>query len=145
MNVWTTAAAALVLMAVAGDTEAIRKDKKAMQGAWKVIASQQDGERVPPDDLKDLFLIFKGDSILIREGGKTDEKSRSRSIRRRAQRNGSDDQFGPNKEKIDRAHLRVRRRSAAHCIQSNKEAPRHAVCFTVGGKLWLVTLQKSTD
>ena len=45
-----------------------------MQGTWKVVGSEQDGERVPADEIKDLFLIFKADSIHIREGGKTEEK-----------------------------------------------------------------------
>src|SRR2546422_521555 len=69
-----TICAFTIVLAAAGDADSIRKDKAAMQGVWKVIASEQDGEKVPADDIKDLFLIFKGDAILIREAGKAEEK-----------------------------------------------------------------------
>ena len=46
MNTWASTIVALTLIAVAGDREEIRKDKAALQGTWKVIASVQDGDRV---------------------------------------------------------------------------------------------------
>ena len=63
--------AGTILLAGGQDiTEAIRKDKAALQGTWKVTSSESKGEKVPAEDLKELFLIFRGDAILIREGGK---------------------------------------------------------------------------
>jgi hypothetical protein len=55
MNAWASISLGMMVIAVAGDTEAARKDRAALQGTWRVIASVQDGERVPADDLKDLF------------------------------------------------------------------------------------------
>src|SRR5262245_38375694 len=144
MNAWTTAAAAMMLFALAGDTDAIRKDTKALQGTWKVIASQQDGDRVPPDDLKGLFLIFKANAILIREGGKTDEKfAFALDPAKKPKEMDLTIKFGPNKEKIDRAIYEFDGERLRICIQSNKDSPRpREFVSTPGSKLWLVTLQK---
>jgi uncharacterized protein (TIGR03067 family) len=147
MNAWATVAVAITLAAFTGDAEAIKKDKAALQGTWKVIASQQDGDRVPPDDLKDLYLIFKGDAILIREGGKTDEKfAFNVDPSKKPKEMDLTIKFGPNKEKIDRAIYEFDGDRVRICIQSNKDSPRpREFASLAGSKLWLVTLQRTKD
>lgn len=145
MNVWMITTIALTTIALAGDAEAIRKDKAALQGTWSVIASQQDGERVPTDDLKDLYLIFKDNAILIREGGKTEEKFAFQlNPSKTPKEMDLTIKFGPNKEKIDRAIYEFDGDRVRICIQSNKDAPRpRDLAAPSGSKLWLVTLQKT--
>lgn len=147
MNALLTAVVSITLVALTGDTEAIKKDKASLQGTWKVIASQQDGERVPPDDLKDLFLIFKNDAILIREGGKTEEKfSFSIDPAKKPREMDLTINFGPNKGKVDRAIYEFDGDRVRICIQSNKDAARpREFASAPGSKLWLVTLQRTKD
>jgi uncharacterized protein (TIGR03067 family) len=130
-----------------GDAESIRKDTAALQGAWKVIGSEQDGEKVPADDLKDLFLIFKGDAIYIREGGKSEEKfSFKLDPARKPKHIDLTIQFGPNKGKVDRAIYELDGSRLRICIQSSKDAPRPSDFSTKSsGKLWLVVMERTKD
>ncbi len=126
-------------------TEAIRKDKAALQGTWKVIASEQDGEKVPADDIKDLFLIFKADAISIREGGKTEEKfTFTLDPTKKTKEIDLTIRFGPNKGKVDRAIYQIDGDTVRICIQSNKDSPRPRSFSTqANSKLWLVVLQRT--
>src|SRR5271166_389847 len=51
-------------------SQAIKKDKASLQGTWKVTSSISKGVKAPPEE---IFLIFRGDAILVREDGKTAE------------------------------------------------------------------------
>ena len=146
MNAWTT----LCLMAattitLAGDASAVRKDKAALQGTWRVVASEQDGEKVPADDLKDLFLIFKEDAIQIREGTKSEEKFRfAIDPARNPKEMDLTILFGPKKGMIDRAIYTIDGNTLRICIQSNKDSPRPRDFSTrPASKLWLVVLERS--
>jgi uncharacterized protein (TIGR03067 family) len=145
MNVWATTTIALACLALAGDAAAIRKDTKALEGMWAVIASQQDGERVPANDLKDLYLIFKDNAIHIREGGKSEEKFAFQIDPLKSPKEMDlTIKFGPNKGKIDRAIYEFDGDRVRICIQSNKDAPRPKDFASLpGSKLWLVTLQRT--
>lgn len=130
----------------AGDiTEMIRKDKTALQGVWKVTASEQNGEKVAAEDIKDLFLIFKQDSILIREGGKTEEKfTFLLDPVKKPKEIDLTIRFGPNEGKVDRAIYQIEGDTLRICIQSNRDSPRPREFSTRGnGKMWLVVLQRS--
>jgi uncharacterized protein (TIGR03067 family) len=54
---------------VAADTkeDAVKKDKVALQGAWKVEAYEDGGKSTPEEELKDTCLIFKGDKLLTKK------------------------------------------------------------------------------
>jgi len=139
---------AVLVLTVGGDiTEMIRKDKAALQGTWKVTASEQDGEKVPADDLKDLFLIFKGDAILIKEGGKAEERfSYLLDPSKKPKEIDLIVKVGQNKGRIDRAIYQVDGDVLRICIQSTKDAPRARDFSTrAGSKLWLVVLQRTKD
>src|SRR5271170_7712702 len=63
--------AGVLAFAGGGDvSQAIKKDKASLQGTWKVTSSVSKGVKAPPEE---IFLIFRGDAILIREDGKTAE------------------------------------------------------------------------
>ena len=132
------------LAVIGGDAEAIRKDRAALQGLWKVTASEQGGEKVPAGDIKDLFLIFKGDAILISEGGKAEEKfAFSLAPTKTPKELDLTIQVGPNKGKVDRAIYQIDGDTLRICIQSDREAARPRDFATkAGGKLWLVVLQR---
>jgi len=137
-----------ILLAGGSDvSEAIRKDKAALQGAWKVTASESKGEKVPAEDLKDLFLIFRGDAILIREAGKTQENffyllDPTKKIK-------EIDvilKVGPQKGRIDRWIYEIDGDTLRICIQSNKNAARPREFRSVAGAdLWLVVLQRTKE
>ena len=47
--------------------EAIKKDKAALQGNWKVQSFVMDGEAIPPEELDELpFFVVTGDQMQIR-------------------------------------------------------------------------------
>src|SRR5438552_18023971 len=107
MNAMIGCALAAVLLVMSGD-EAIRKDKAALQGTWKVFASEQDGAKVPAADIKDLHLIFKADVIRVREGGKEETKFTFLiDPTKKPKEIDLTIQFGPNKGKIDRAIYQI--------------------------------------
>ncbi len=138
--------AAAALAALGGDSaEAIRKDRAALQGVWKVTASEQGGERVPADDIKDLFLIFQGEAIQIREGGKAEVRFAFALAPTKSPKEiDLTIQVGPNKGKVDRAIYRLDGDNLSICIQSDRDAPRPREFATrAGGKLWLVVLQRA--
>lgn len=147
MNSWAVWTAALAIAGAGDITEAIRKNKAALQGTWKVVASEQDGEKVGADDLKDLFLIFKEDAILVREGGKSDEKFSFRlDPTKKPKEIDVTVKFGPNKGRVDRAIYQLDGEALRICIQSNKDSPRpRAFSTQAGSKLWLVVMQRTKE
>ena len=149
MNPLTAFTLAGSLLLLAGDdiTSAIRKDKAALQGAWKVTASEQDGEKVPAADIKDLQLIFKADAIYVSEGGKAAENfSFLLDPLKKPKEIDLTIKIGPNKGRVDRAIYQLDGDTLRICIQSNKDTPRPRDFSTqVGSKLWLVVLQRTKE
>jgi uncharacterized protein (TIGR03067 family) len=135
----------IAAIVVGGDVDAIRRDRAALQGVWRVTASEQGGEKVPAEDLKDLYLIFLGDAIHIREGGKSEEKfAFTLDPTKKLKEMDLTIRFGPNKGRIDRAIYDLDGNRLRICIQGDKDAPRPRDFSTrAGGKLWLVVLQKA--
>jgi uncharacterized protein (TIGR03067 family) len=126
---------------------AIKKDKAALQGTWKVTASVSKGEKSSADDIKNLFLIFKGDAILVREGGKTEEKfSYSLDPLKTTKELDLTLKVGPQKGRVDRAIYKIEGDKLTICIQTNKDAPRpREFRSPVGSELWLVTLERTKE
>ena len=139
---------AAVLTFGGGDiTELIRKDRAALQGTWKVIASEDNGEKVPAGELKDLFLLFKGDAIAIREAGKAEERfSFLLDPTKKPKQIDLTIKVGPKKGQTDRAIYQFDGDYLRICIQSDKDTPRPTE-FTsrVGSNVWLVVLQKTKE
>jgi uncharacterized protein (TIGR03067 family) len=137
-----------VLLSGGGDiSEAIKKDKAALQGTWNVTASASKGEKVPEADLKDLFLIFRGKAILIREGGKTEEKfSFLLDPLKKTKEIDLTLKVGPQKGRIDRGIYQIDGDTLRICIQSNKDSLRpREFRSPAGSDLWLVTLQRTKE
>jgi uncharacterized protein (TIGR03067 family) len=145
-NLATLLLAAPVLLG--GDiTDLIRKDRAALQGTWKVTASTSKGEKVPAEDLKDLFLIFKGDAILIREGDKTAENfTYLLDPRKKLKEIDLTLRVGPQKGRVDRGIYALDGDTLRICIQSNKDAPRPGeFASRQGSEVWLVVLQRTKE
>jgi uncharacterized protein (TIGR03067 family) len=134
-----------VLLVSGGDiTEAIKKDKAALQGTWKVTDSVSKGEKVPAEDIKDLFLVFRGDAIQIREGGKDgpnftyllDPLKKVKEIDLTLK-------VGPQKGRVDRAIYLLDGDTLKICIQTNKDEPRpREFASRASSELWLIVLQR---
>ena len=148
MNMIAAWALAATVMAAGGDiTEAIRKDKAALQGTWKVTASASKGENVPADDLKDLFLIFRADAIHIREGGKTMENfTFLLDPTKKIKEIDLTLRVGPQKGRVDRGIYQLDGDTLKICIQTNKDAdrPREFVSRP-NTELWLIVLQRTKE
>ena len=142
-----TAVGTLVLAGGQDITEAIRKDKAALQGTWKVTASESKGEKVPAEDLKGLFLIFRGDAILIREGGKSAENfSYLLDPTKKIKEIDLTLKAGAQAGRIDRGIYQIEGDTLRICIQSNKDEPRpREFRSPVGTDLWLVVLQRPKE
>jgi uncharacterized protein (TIGR03067 family) len=126
---------------------AIKKDKAALQGTWKVTASESKGEKVSAEELKALFLIFKGDAILIREGDKTEENfSYLLDPLKKTKEIDLTLKVGPQKGRVDRGIYEIDGDTLRICIQSDKDANRpREFRSRAGSDLWLVTLQRTKD
>ena len=63
-------AAGLVVVALAADDEAVKKEKQSLQGKWTIVAVDHDGKAV--DMWKDGVRVFEGDSYtLTTKGGES--------------------------------------------------------------------------
>ncbi|MBN9119471.1 MAG: TIGR03067 domain-containing protein [Planctomycetes bacterium] len=65
-------ALALATFAVARDEEAAKKEQKALQGTWKVVAAEQDGD--PLDRIVGGTLTIKDNNFTIKTAGGTELK-----------------------------------------------------------------------
>jgi uncharacterized protein (TIGR03067 family) len=142
------AACTLVLLIGGGDiANAIKKDKAALQGVWRVTASVSKGDKVPAEDIKDLFLIFRGDAILIREGGKASENfTYSLDPLKKTKEIDLTLKIGPQKGRVDPGIYEIDGDTLRICIQSNKDARRpREFRSPTGSDLWLVTLQRTKE
>ena len=145
MAAW--AISSVVLLAGGDISAAIKKDKAALQGVWKVTASESKGEKVPAEDVKDLYLLFKGDAILIREGGKTAENfTFLLDPTKKVKEIDVTLKVGPQKGRVDRGIYQIDGGTLRICIQSNKDAPRPREFSTnANSELWLVVLQRTKE
>ena len=128
-----------------GDADAIKKDRAALQGTWKVTLSVSKGEKVPDEELRDLHLIFKGDAILTQEGGKTEETFSFRlDPAKKIKEIDLTLKIGPQKGRTDRAIYAIEDDVLRICIQTNKDGSRPTEFRSpAGSKLWLVVLQRT--
>lgn len=143
----TATLAGIILFGFPQDADPIRKDKAALQGAWKVTASESKGEKVPADDLKDLALIFRGDAIHIREGGKSAENfAFTLDPTKKIKEIDLTLKVGSQKGRVDRGIYQLDGDTLRICIQSNKDAPRPSEFRSpAGSDLWLVVLQRTKE
>lgn len=138
-----------ITMLLAGGSDiinAIRKDKAALQGTWRVVSSESNGEKVPADDLKGLAIIFRGNAIFVREGtGKEQEKfGMLLDPLRKPKEMDLAFLHAPNKGRLDRAIYDLDGDSLRICIQENKDSPRPTdFTASANSNRWLVVLQRS--
>lgn len=146
MQTWTVVALAALVAFAGGDdiTQAIKKDRAALQGTWKVTESVSKGEKAP---LEDLFLIFRGDAILIREEGKTAENfSYLLDPTKKPKEMDLTLKVGAQKGRIDRAIYKLDGDTLRICIQTDKGAPRpREFASPTNSSIWLVVLQRTKE
>jgi uncharacterized protein (TIGR03067 family) len=51
----------------AGDKDDAKKDQKALQGAWKIVSSESGGMD-STELFKDAFVVFEGDTFVLKKG-----------------------------------------------------------------------------
>jgi uncharacterized protein (TIGR03067 family) len=134
-------------MLAGGGADAVKKDKAALQGVWRVTASTSKGDKVPAEDIKELFLIFKGDAIHIREGGKTQENFAFRiDPAKKVKEIDLTLKVGPQKGRVDRGIYEIDGDTLRICIQTNKDALRpREFRSPAGSEMWLVILQRTKE
>src|ERR1700738_5004133 len=66
MKARTLMALAVALLLAPDDPrgDAITKERKSLQGRWKVVAVEREGKQVPPKDLKDVKWVITADKIV---------------------------------------------------------------------------------
>ncbi len=123
---------------------AIKKDKASLQGTWKVTSSVSKGVKAPPEE---IFLIFRGDAILIREDGKTAENfSFLLDPTKKPKEIDLTLKVGAQKGRVDRGIYQIDGDTLRICIQSNKDAPRPGeFASPPNSELWLVILQRTKE
>ena len=114
---------------------------------WLVTVTEAALVKVPADELKGLALIFRGDAIHIREGGKTTENfAFTLDPTKKIKEIDLTLKVGPQKGRVDRGIYQLDGDTLRICIQSNKDAPRPSEFRSpVGSDLWLVMLQKAKE
>jgi uncharacterized protein (TIGR03067 family) len=58
----------------AGQDDAAKKDKEQLQGDWRVVAAYDNGEKVPDNDIKQMKIKFAGNTVVVQEGEKLQER-----------------------------------------------------------------------
>lgn len=60
------------VLTAGGDNDAIKKDRKKMEGTWRVISYQKDGKKTPAEQLEKTRSIFNADgTAMVQREGKT--------------------------------------------------------------------------
>ncbi len=73
MNIRRASFATFAALAVLGttwgaDDEAGKKEMKKLEGDWRLVSAEDDGEQVPQDALKNFRLTLKGDTFKCTDG-----------------------------------------------------------------------------
>jgi len=63
-------AALVVSLASAEDSDAVKKDLAALQGEWTMVSGSADGQPMPPEMLKQMKRVCKGDETTTTMNGK---------------------------------------------------------------------------
>jgi uncharacterized protein (TIGR03067 family) len=71
MHIVLALAAGLLVAADKPKEDAAAAERKKLEGTWKVVRSEEDGKKSSAQAIKDLKLVFKGNKVSIRKGGKT--------------------------------------------------------------------------
>jgi len=105
--------------------ELVRAEQKRFQGTWKVIAAEQKGEKVPPKELEGLLLIVDGDTIQVKEGGKTQERFVYKlTPDRKPKQIDFTYKEGPKKGRTDRGIYKFQGDQLMFCIEENEKLTR---------------------
>ena len=98
-------------------------------------------------DLKDLYLIFKGDAVFSREGAKTEEMfTFLLDPTKKPKEIDLTPKVGPQKGRTDRGIYLLDGDSLKICIQSNKnEARPRDFSSRVGSQISLTVLQRTKE
>jgi uncharacterized protein (TIGR03067 family) len=126
------------------DPDQAQIDKRKLQGTWKVIAAEAAGEVAPAKEIEDMEIIFTGDNIKVREGGKVKERFTFK-IDPDKTPPAIDFTFteGKKKGRTDRGIYRLDGNNLKICIQEDAAGPRPAEFTTrEGTKLSLVVLRR---
>lgn len=59
--------ALLALASPAADGPATKRDRQALQGAWRVVSLEEDGKAQPPQVLEKIKVAFRGDKFITQE------------------------------------------------------------------------------
>jgi uncharacterized protein (TIGR03067 family) len=136
--------AVTLAVAASTDPDQVREEKRNLQGTWKVIAAEARGEISARKEIEELEIIFTGDNIQVREGGKVQERFTYKLDIDKTPR-AIDFTFteGKKKGRTDRGIYLLDGNNLKICIQENKDAARPEEFTTrAGTDLSLVVLRR---
>lgn len=72
MRVQAVLALTAVMLAGADNPKADvgKKELQKLQGTWVAVSREENGQRVPPEELKHITVSFRGDKFTVRRGDK---------------------------------------------------------------------------
>jgi uncharacterized protein (TIGR03067 family) len=144
MKISLSLASLFLVAGASADSEQVQAEKRHLQGTWKVIAAEGNGEAAPPKEIEEMEIIFKGDSIQVREGNTVQERFTYKLDIDKTPR-AIDFTFteGKKKGRTDRGIYLLEGDNLKICIQENKDKPRPKEFTTrAGTDLSLVVLRR---
>src|SRR4051812_337509 len=76
-------AVSLTVGANAQDADRVRKEQKRLEGTWKAVSIESEGEKAPADLVKNFELTFKGNAFTLRMGQEKREGTYKLDLARR--------------------------------------------------------------
>src|SRR3954468_13460916 len=52
----------------------IQKDEAMLQGRWRAIGGEVDGEKVEENKVSGAYFVFKGNTLVVEDGGRVNAK-----------------------------------------------------------------------
>src|SRR5205807_2346562 len=75
-RLWAALAAAGLLIAAGGRADEAAKDLEKMQGTWRLVSGERNGEKLPEDQVKGIVRTFHGDAFEAKRGDRTVSKGK---------------------------------------------------------------------
>ena|SRR5436305_7348248 len=75
-RLWAALAAAGLLIAAGGRADEAAKDLEKMQGTWRLVSGERNGEKLSDEDIKGVVRTFQGDSFEAKRDGRTLSKGK---------------------------------------------------------------------
>jgi uncharacterized protein (TIGR03067 family) len=119
-----TLAVLFVLLTPVQDEDRIKFEQEKLEGTWKVIRAESDGQKVPDDALKGFKMVFKGDTYTAHIGEDKTEGTYKLDLRKSPRRMDILPKTGSDKGKVQLAIYQLQGNMLTICgAQPDKDRP----------------------